>query len=436
MMNLIASSRSGTQVLRSRTVALTATRSAASLAPTDVFAHRHIGPNEEEVAHMLKVCGVDNLESFIAKTVPKDIRLKSPLVIDKARSESEALAHLEQMIDKNQLKKSFIGMGFHETITPGVILRNILENPGWYTSYTPYQAEISQGRLEMLLNYQTMVTDLTGLAMANASLLDEATAAAEAVNMCFGLTKNKTKFLVSDRCHPQNIGLVQTRAKAVGIEIVIGDVHSAAIDDSYAGVMVQYPDTYGAVHGFEKVVKKTHDAGGLVVCVTDLLALTQLEAPGTWGADIAVGSSQRFGVPMGFGGPHAGFLATSDKYSRRMPGRIIGMTIDAQGKPAIRMAMQTREQHIRRDKATSNICTAQALLANMAASYGIYHGPKGLKEISARVHSLALVTKKALTDAGIKTSQDPFFDTFTVSGVDSTSVQNKAVSPFSSSLLF
>mmetsp|Transcript_21015 Transcript_21015/g.24841 ORF Transcript_21015/g.24841 Transcript_21015/m.24841 type:complete len:988 (-) Transcript_21015:297-3260(-) len=403
------------------------TRSASTLSPTDDFAPRHIGPSDSEVDEMLKVVGATSLDGLIDKTVPSQIRLKKPMVMEPARSENEALIHIRKIIEKNILKRSFIGMGYHETILPHVILRNLFENPGWYTSYTPYQGEIAQGRLEMLLNFQTMVADLTGMEMANASLLDESTAAAEAMSMCFALTKGKRhKFFVSDRCHPQTIGLVQTRADPLHIEVVVGDVHTASIDDSFAGVLVQYPDTYGAVHGFKDVVTKTHEAGALVVCATDLLALTQLESPGDWGADIAVGSAQRFGVPMGFGGPHAGFCATSEKYARRMPGRVIGVTIDTTGRPALRMAMQTREQHIRRDKATSNICTAQALLAIMAAGYGIYHGPKGLQRISSRVHSLATVTKSLLDEHGFETSSDPFFDAFTVTGVDSEEIQRLA----------
>jgi len=399
------------------------------LAPTDTFVARHIGPSEPEIASMLKVVGVSSLDGLVDTTVPKHIRLGKELVLEPARSETEALAHLDAMIGQNQLKKSFIGMGYYETITPGVILRNMLENPGWYTAYTPYQAEISQGRLEMLLNYQTMVADLTGMPMANASLLDEATAAAEAMAMSFALTKGKRdKFFVSDKVHPQTLGLIQTRAGALNIEVVVGDAHAAVLDATFAGVLVQYPDTYGVVEGFDGVVANAHAHGALVVCASDLMALTQLEAPGSWGADICVGSAQRFGVPMGFGGPHAAFMATSDKYARRMPGRIIGVTIDNRGKPALRMAMQTREQHIRRDKATSNICTAQALLANMAASYAIYHGPDGLKDISGRIHALAATARAKLAASGIAVSEGAFFDTFTVHGIDALGVQANAAS--------
>jgi len=407
-------------------------RPSSVLAPTDTFDARHNGPSPSDIAGMLQVCGAPTLEALVENTVPKHIRLKKDMVLEPARSESEALAHLEQMVDANQLKKSFIGMGYYETITPGVILRNILENPGWYTSYTPYQAEIAQGRLEMLLNYQTMVSDLTGLPMANASLLDEATASAEAMSMCFALTKGKrSKFFVSDKVHPQTQALMHTRGEAVGVEVVVGDIFEAAasgaIDASFGGVLVQYPDTYGTATDLKGVVESTHAAGALVVCATDLMALTQLTPPGEWGADIAVGSAQRFGVPMGFGGPHAAFMATSDKYARRMPGRIIGVTIDSRGQPALRMAMQTREQHIRRDKATSNICTAQALLANMAAAYAVFHGPEGLKKIGARIHALAATTASALKGSGLDVSGGVYFDTFTVAGVNAAAVQAKAV---------
>lgn len=380
---------------------------------------------------MLKSCGLSSLEELTDVTVPAHIRLNGKMTLEDPMSETEALAHLEQMISKNQVKKSFIGMGYYETITPGVILRNILENPGWYTSYTPYQAEIAQGRLEMLLNYQTMVSDMTGMPMANASLLDEATAAAEAMTMSFALTKGKRdKFFIGKNCHPQTIALLQTRAEAVGIDIVVGDAlgDDFKFDDSVAGVLVQYPDTTGSILDYEGVVASAHSVGALVVAATDLMALTHLTPPGEWGADIAVGSAQRFGVPMGFGGPHAGFMATSDKYARRMPGRIIGVTIDSRGKPALRMAMQTREQHIRRDKATSNICTAQALLANMAAAYSIYHGPDGLKAIASRIHAMATTTAAALEKKGLFVNEAAYFDTFTVSGVDAHAVQAKAVS--------
>ena len=389
---------------------------------------------------MLATIGFDSFEALVKSTVPPNILTTKPLKLDPVMTESEALAKMREYADKNKVMKSYIGTGYYDTQVPGVILRNVLENPGWYTAYTPYQAEIAQGRLEMLLNFQTLVVDLTGLPMAVASLLDESTAAAEAMQMCFALKGKKgkkNKFFVSQDVHPQTIGLIQTRAVAIGIEVVVGD-HSKAdfSKKDYCGTLIQYPNTYGSVESpgesYESFTKRVHDADSMVIAATDLMALTKLAPPSSWGADIAVGSAQRFGVPMGFGGPHAGFLSTSDDYSRKMPGRIIGVTIDSKGKPCLRMAMQTREQHIRRDKATSNICTAQALLANMAASYAIYHGPEGLKEISGRIHALARVTHRELAKAGFKVTEGPFFDTFTVDvsskGMTSAAVQAGAVS--------
>ena len=354
-------------------------------------------------------------------------------------TESEALSTIRTMAEKNKVMKSYIGMGYYDTITPNVILRNMLENPGWYTAYTPYQAEIAQGRLEMLLNFQTLCSDLTGLPMSVASLLDESSAAAEAMQMCFSLkgkANTKNKFFVSSDVHPQTIALIQTRAKVIGIDVVVGDHSTSYVDNGeYCGAIVQYPNTYGSIESpggesYAEFTKRAHAGSAMVICATDLMALTKLDPPSSWGADIAVGSAQRFGVPMGFGGPHAGFLSTSDKYSRKMPGRIIGVTIDSEGKPCLRMAMQTREQHIRRDKATSNICTAQALLANMAASYAIYHGPEGLKAISGRIHALARVAHRELAKGGFGVATTPFFDTFTVDvstmGMTSTEVQARA----------
>jgi glycine dehydrogenase len=337
-------------------------------------------------------------------------------LIDPAMGEQEALAHIKGLAQKNKVNRSFIGMGYHETNTPGVILRNMLENPGWYTAYTPYQAEIAQGRLEMLLNFQTMVADLTGLPLANASLLDEATAAAEGMAMCYSLANQKKKsFFVSDKVHPQTIDLMKTRGEAMNMTVVIGDLDNMPSLDGFCGVLVQYPDTEGTVEDFRNLSETVHAAGALVVAATDLLALTVLSPPGEWGADIAIGSAQRFGVPFGFGGPHAAFLAVAtDKYSRKMPGRIIGVSIDVEGNPALRMAMQTREQHIRRDKATSNICTAQALLANMAAAYGVYHGPEGLTAMATRIRTLALAFAEGANMAGCSTSGKTFFDTVTV----------------------
>jgi len=365
---------------------------------------------------------------------------KKKLELDPALTETEALEAIKNMADKNQVMTSFIGQGYYDTVVPGVVQRNMLENPGWYTAYTPYQAEISQGRLEMLLNFQTLVCDITGLPMAVASLLDESTAAAEAMQMCFALKGKKgkkNKFYVSKDVHPQTIGLLQTRAGVIGIELVHGDHSDADFSaGDYCGAIVQYPNTYGSIESpgesYESFTKRAHDGTAMVIAATDLMALTKIAPPSTWGADIAVGSAQRFGVPMGFGGPHAGFLATSDQYSRKMPGRIIGVTVDSTGKPCLRMAMQTREQHIRRDKATSNICTAQALLANMAASYAIFHGPEGLKDIAGRIHALARVAHREIKNAGFKVTEGAYFDTFTVDvaskGLTSAQVQAGAAS--------
>lgn len=367
---------------------------------------------------MLKTVGFDSLDSLMTSTIPKDIRLENDLVLDQPMGETEALQAMKTMMSKNKVLKSFIGMGYYETLTPQVIQRNILESPGWYTSYTPYQAEISQGRLEMLLNFQSMVGDLVAMPMCNASLLDEATAAAEAMTMCFNIQggkKKDSKFFVDENLHPQNIALLRTRAAASGVELELGDaLNQDFSSDNYCGAMVQYPNTYGELFNMEHFSQKCHDEGMLVVAVTDLLASVVAKPVGEMGADIAVGSAQRFGVPMGFGGPHAAFLATSDSFSRKMPGRLIGVTRDSRGKPALRMAMQTREQHIRRDKATSNICTAQALLANMAAAYGVYHGPEGLKRIAGRVHDMAVFTANLLGKSGYKISEASFFDTFSV----------------------
>lgn len=393
-----------------------------------------------ESKNMLATIGFDSFDALIKSTVPPNILTKKPLDLDPVMTESEALAKMKEFASKNMVMKSYIGTGYYDTQVPGVILRNVLENPGWYTAYTPYQAEIAQGRLEMLLNFQTLVVDLTGLPMAVASLLDESTAAAEAMQMCFALKGKKgkkNKFFVSRDVHPQTIGLIETRAEAIGIEVIIGDHSTADFSNmDFCGTLIQYPNTYGSVESpgesYESFSSRVHDGDSMVVCATDLMALTKLAPPSSWGADIAVGSAQRFGVPMGFGGPHAGFLATSDDYSRKMPGRIIGVTIDSKGKPCLRMAMQTREQHIRRDKATSNICTAQALLANMAAAYAIYHGPEGLKEISGRIHALARVAHRELGKAGFKVTEGPFFDTFTVDvsskGMTAAAVQAGAVS--------
>ena len=383
------------------------------------FTGRHIGPTEQETNAMLTTIGVTSLEELISKTVPASIRLKKPLKLPAAQSEFEYLNELKKIAAKNKVFKSYIGQGYNNTITPSVILRNVFENPGWYTQYTPYQAEISQGRLESLLNFQTMVCDLTGLELANASLLDEATAAAEAMAMVFH-HKNKSEIITSPRffvdtnLFAQTKDVLLTRAAPIGIQLVHGDYRSAQLDDTYFGAIVQYPNSNGSVEDYREFITKVHAANGYVVMATDLLALTLLTSPGELGADVAVGSAQRFGVPLGYGGPHAAFFSTRDEFKRGIPGRIIGVSIDAQNNRALRMALQTREQHIKREKATSNICTAQALLANMAAMYAIYHGPKGLKAIASRVHLLAQKTAKELKELGIEQLNEYYFDTLQV----------------------
>lgn len=377
----------------------------------DTFVRRHNGVNSEaDLKTMLKVVGASSLDDLIAQTVPATIRLKEDLKLGPERGESSMLKEFHEMMDKNEIYRTHIGTGYHDVLTPTVILRNILENPAWYTPYTPYQAEISQGRLEMLLNYQTMIIDLTGMPVSNASLLDEATAAAEAMTMVWAA--KKPKFLISEDCHPQTIEVMKTRAKQIGIEIVVQSHTEFDFSQSdVSGILVQYPTTYGTIHDYRDLTTKAHDGGAKVVVAADLLSLASLTPPGEWGADCVVGSAQRFGVPMGFGGPHAAFFAVTDGLKRKMPGRIIGVSRDSRGKPALRMAMQTREQHIRRDKATSNICTAQALLANIAAAYGVYHGPQGLKQISEKVHAFAKVFAAGCTQLNIPVASNDFFDT-------------------------
>ncbi|QDU66810.1 aminomethyl-transferring glycine dehydrogenase [Engelhardtia mirabilis] len=388
-----------------------------ALGPSDTFVHRHNGPRPHDVEQMLGAIGVDSLETLVAQTIPATIRLGRELELGPPRGEYELLAELRQIAAQNVVAKSYIGAGYYGTIVPPVIQRNVLENPGWYTQYTPYQAEISQGRLEALLNYQTAITDLTGLPLANASLLDEGTAAAEALAMCLaaGRGKSPAAYFVSERCHPQTIEVVRTRAAAVGAEVHVGDAQSFDFAGTpVAGVLLQYPDTYGRIDAFDAICEHAHAAGARVVVATDLLALTLLRPPGEFGADVAVGSAQRFGVPMGYGGPHAAFLATTDEFKRIMPGRIIGVSIDSKGNRALRMAMQTREQHIRRDKATSNICTAQVLLAVMAGFYAVYHGPEGLRRIARRVHALTGAVSAFLREAGFDVDGGPVFDTLRV----------------------
>ncbi|MEM7126756.1 MAG: aminomethyl-transferring glycine dehydrogenase [Chloroflexota bacterium] len=389
------------------------------LSPLDQFAHRHIGPTELEVARMLEVLDVPSLDALMAQTVPEAIRLDGELDLPGPYSESEILADLKELASQNQVFRSLIGMGYSDTITPGVILRNIMENPSWYTAYTPYQAEIAQGRLEALLNFQTMVTDLTGLEIANASLLDEATAAAEAMSVCYAARKRGSTanvFFVSDQCHPQTIDVVWNRAEPLGIELVIGDFEHYEFEKETFGVLLQYPTTSGDILDYEPFCTKAHQAGALVVVAADLLSLTLLRAPGEFGVDIAVGNTQRFGVPLGYGGPHAAYMATKDTYKRNIPGRLIGVSQDAAGNPAMRLALQTREQHIRRDKATSNICTAQVLLAVMASMYAVYHGPNGLKRIAQRIRLLTQLLSAGLSELGYRVNQAPTFDTLTISG--------------------
>ena len=391
----------------------------------DAFVERHIGPNDAEVATMLSAIGHDSLESMTDAIVPASIRSRAPLALPDAMTEVEALARIRDRADRNQVFRSFIGQGYYGTHTPNVILRNILENPAWYTAYTPYQAEISQGRMEALINFQTMCADLTGMEIANASLLDEATAAAEAMTLARRSAKSKSNvFAVSRGVHPQSIEVVRTRAEPLGIEVVVADDADLASLDAF-GVLLQYPDTFGTASDYAALAEAVHARNGLVSVATDLLALTLLKSPGAWGADIVVGNTQRFGVPFGFGGPHAAFMACRDAYKRSMPGRLIGVSVDTEGNPAYRLTLQTREQHIRREKATSNICTAQVLLAVMASMYAVYHGPEGLTRIARRTHRLAAILAGALRKAGTQVA-DGFFDTLHVTNVDAAAIHAKA----------
>ncbi len=395
------------------------------------FAKRHIGTIGQE-APMLAAIGVQSTEELIEKTVPAAIRKSAPLKLPKAMSEAALLAHLKEISLQNKVYKNYIGQGYYDTLTPSVILRNIFENPGWYTQYTPYQAEISQGRLESLLNFQTMVSDLTALPIANASLLDEATAAAEAMNMFFhqvnkGDTVTAPRFFVDEQVFPQTIDVVITRSQPLGIEVVVGDYKKASLDTTYFGALLQYPNNVGAVEDYRSFIQSVHATGGYVAMATDLLALALLTPPGELGADAAFGSAQRFGVPLGFGGPHAAFFSTKDDFKRSIPGRIIGISIDAKGNRALRMALQTREQHIKREKATSNICTAQALLANMAAMYAVYHGPDGIKNIAKRVALQTQTVADALKERGFELVSDAFFDTITVKVADNSGIKEKAL---------
>jgi glycine cleavage system P protein (glycine dehydrogenase) len=383
----------------------------------DQFVRRHIGPNANDAKEMLALLGFDSPDVLASAAVPKKIRLEQKLNLPAAKSEFEALAELKTIAGENKIFRSFIGMGYYDCITPPVIQRNVLENPGWFTQYTPYQAEISQGRLEALLNFQTMVSDLTALDIANASLLDEATACAEAMMMSHRLKGDEMRntFFISENCHPQNIEVVRTRGKALGIEVIVGNHENFQFSEKVFGALVQYPDTFGAIHDYSGFAEKVHGVGAMLIVATDLLALTLIKPPGEFGADIAVGSAQRFGVPLGYGGPHAAFFATRDEFKRQMPGRIVGVSKDSRGKPALRLALGTREQHIRREKATSNICTAQALLANMASLYACYHGPDGLRKIAGRVHYFTKLLAVGLKKLGHpRVDEEPFFDTISV----------------------
>jgi glycine dehydrogenase len=397
----------------------------------DAFQSRHIGPDAAARDRMLEAVGVKTLEDLVDQTIPGDIRLREPLNLPPADSEAAYLRRLRGIADKNRVARSYIGMGYSDCVTPAVIQRNVFENPGWYTPYTPYQAEIAQGRLESLLNFQTMVSDLTGMQIATASLLDEGTAAAEAMAMFHRINTKKVPegqpsvFLVSRHTFPQTLAVLKGRAEPLDITLEIGDPASLPLDRAF-GLLLQYPDDHGELHDLRPIIEKAHAAGVLVAVATDLLALTLFTPPGEMGADAVVGNSQRFGVPLGYGGPHAAFLATRESYVRQAPGRIIGVSVDALGHRAYRMALQTREQHIRREKATSNICTAQALLANIAAMYAVFHGPDGLRAIAARIHDTTAALAQRLASFGAVQLNHAFFDTIRVSGADAAGVRREA----------
>ena len=394
-------------------------RTSLALTTANEFIPRHIGPRQADIDAMLALTGHTSLDALIASVIPASIKGSSVLELSRGQGETEALAAIKAIAEKNQLLRNHIGQGYYPCHTPAPILRNLLENPAWYTAYTPYQPEISQGRLEALLNFQTLISDLTGMEIANASLLDEATAAAEAMTFCKRLAKNKAPaFFVSRDCHPQTLDVVRTRAEPLGIEVVIGD-EASLVEESFAGyfgLLLQYPASTGAILDHRQLVRRAHAAGALVAVAADLLALTLLTPPGEFGADVAIGSAQRFGVPLGFGGPHAAYFATRDAFRRDMPGRLVGRSIDRFGKPALRLAMQTREQHIRREKATSNICTAQVLLANIASMYAVYHGPQGLERIARRVHRRTAILARGLRQLGHNVEQAHFFDSISVAG--------------------
>ncbi|MCB1667203.1 MAG: aminomethyl-transferring glycine dehydrogenase [Pseudomonadales bacterium] len=402
-------------------------RSLAELQANNEFISRHIGPSAQEQQAMLGTLGYDSMASFIDAVVPENIRDRSTLALGDSMTEQQALAELRQLASQNRVMTSFIGQGYYNTYTPNVILRNILENPAWYTAYTPYQPEISQGRLEALINFQTMITDLTGMDLANSSLLDEGTAAAEAMSLCQRMSKSKgSVFFVDENCLPQTIAVIETRAEPIGVDVVIGNPEDAANHECF-GVLLQYPGVDGSVTDFSAVIEQAHQNKALVVMAADILSLLLLKSPGSLGADVAVGSTQRFGVPLGFGGPHAGYMATSEQYKRSLPGRLVGASLDSRGKPAYRLALQTREQHIRREKATSNICTAQVLLAVIASMYAVYHGPDGLRKIAERTHRLTTVLATGLAQLGFSIVNKGFFDTLTVNtGADTSAIHQAA----------
>ena len=397
------------------------------------FADRHIGISASDLSIMLKQINAGSLEQLIAETIPADIRLGKPMDLPSPMSESEVLNHLQALADSNEVYRQFIGLGYHETILPSVIKRNILENPGWYTAYTPYQAEIAQGRLEALLNYQTVITDLTGMELANASLLDESTAAAEAMTMLYDLRSRAQKkdevldFFVDEQILPQTLSLLQTRSTPLGIKLVVGDLSSAKLDANFFGALVQYPGKYGAIPDLKRFKQRCEPHDIRIAVAADIMSLVVLEAPGHYGVDVVVGTTQRFGIPLGYGGPHAAFFATKSEYKRSIPGRIIGKTVDTDGNPALRMALQTREQHIKRDKATSNICTAQVLLAVMASMYAVYHGPDGLRAIAGHIRQMTGALAYLLKQKGICVSNTTFFDTLHVAGIDAQGLKTRAL---------
>lgn len=399
---------------------------------TESFETRHIGPDSAQTESMLKIIGTESVNELIDQTIPSNIRLKSPLNLPRPRSEYEFLQDFRKLASRNKVYKTYVGMGYYNTVTPGVIRRNILENPGWYTAYTPYQAEIAQGRLEALINYQTMIIDLTGMQIANASLLDEATAAAEAMHLFLafrkGQKKNALKFFVDKNTYPQTIDVLRNRSTPLEVNVVVGDSSTLDLTDpELFAIYLQNPDNNGAIKDYTSFIRLAHENDVYVVMGTDLMSLLLMNTPGEMGADVAVGTSQRFGVPMGFGGPHAAFFATKEEFKRQVPGRIIGASIDAHGNPGYRMALQTREQHIRREKATSNICTAQVLLSVMAGMFAVYHGPQGLKKIAGRIHGLTKGLDQVVRSMGLKQVNENYFDTLKVEVPDKKMIEHEAL---------